>query len=183
MTSLGHSLQPGFLDRKPHFQGMCPLSYLIHSLPHEVLLHSNIQANQLLHGAAQQTIVEEFVQTLLVLQGTAKTEHSLSFLKGNRSTFFIFPASVLVFTPNVYMIHLVTITVQIVLYCALKIINIFNVSSQLFSSFSLLIFNDYILSGRVYIFKNYSPILRPLGYLLQTFCHKIIRDQSDCRLQ
>ena len=42
MTCLGHSLQPGFLDRKPQFPGMCPLSYLVDSLPHEVFLHGNI---------------------------------------------------------------------------------------------------------------------------------------------
>lgn len=45
VTCLGHFLLPGFLDRKSHFQGMCPLSYLIDSLSHEVLLHGNIETN------------------------------------------------------------------------------------------------------------------------------------------
>lgn len=184
MTGLSHSLQPGFSDRKPRFQGMCPLSHLIHCLPHEVLLHGDVQANQLLHGAAQQAVVEEFVQILLVLWGTAKKEHSLFFLKEDRSTFFTFPGSFLVFTPNLYMIYLVTTTVQIVLYCALKIISIFSVSSERFSSFSLLTFIDYILSGRAYIFKNLLSYIETLGlFITNVLPLEIIRDQSDCRSQ
>lgn len=60
-------LPPGFRDRLPHLRGLCPPSYLVHSLPHEVLLHGDIETNELLHGAAKQAVIEELVQALLVL--------------------------------------------------------------------------------------------------------------------
>lgn len=41
--------------------------YLVDGLPHEVLLHGDVVANELLHGAAQQTVVEELVQVFLML--------------------------------------------------------------------------------------------------------------------
>lgn len=59
--------QSGFLHRKPNFQEVYPLSYLVDSLPHEVLLHGDIEANELLHGTAQQAVIKELVQALLVL--------------------------------------------------------------------------------------------------------------------
>lgn len=46
--------------------------YLVDSLPHEILLHGDVVANEFLHGAAQQTVVEEFVQVFLVFYRTQK---------------------------------------------------------------------------------------------------------------
>lgn len=46
--------------------------YLVDSLPHEILLHGDVVANEFLHGAAQQTVVEEFVQVFLVFYRTKK---------------------------------------------------------------------------------------------------------------
>lgn len=47
--------------------------YLVDSLPHEVFLHGDVVANELLHGAAQQTVIEELVQVFLMLCGTQET--------------------------------------------------------------------------------------------------------------
>ena len=44
-TCLAVSFSLASWTERPHFQGMCPVSYLIHSLPHEVLLHGNIETN------------------------------------------------------------------------------------------------------------------------------------------
>lgn len=47
--------------------------YLVDSLPHEVFLHGDVVANELLHGATQQTVVEELIQVFLMLWNTRET--------------------------------------------------------------------------------------------------------------
>lgn len=46
--------------------------HLVDSLPHEVLLHGDVVADELLHGAAQQAVVEQLVQLLLMLCKTSR---------------------------------------------------------------------------------------------------------------
>lgn len=49
--------------------------YLVDGLPHEVFLHGDVVANELLHGAAQQTVIEELIQVYLMLYKQTKENH------------------------------------------------------------------------------------------------------------